>query len=229
MKRTLRFLWEIYGENVLKFEGGFAAVILAANLLFAGNERIFGFSSTYVLVYPMLPVLFAAIFSYSLTTLYREQALSFPCRRQDFFWGSQVMFLLTALIAVVVTALLGWALETFVDLSTLMAEFDMVAEQGIFWAKPAALWELAVLVLLVQPVGAAVGCLYRKHKVIAIIIYVFLMLLAVGDVVLPLMTARSAAFRLPAWVMPTIYGVLGVSAAVSEVYYALENRRATVR
>lgn len=224
MKRALRFLWETYGVNVLKTELIFIGLILGSNLIFAGNDLF----SAYVIAYPMLPVLFAAIFSYSLTALYQTQALGFPCRRKDFFWGSQVMFALTALMAVGLTALLGWALETFVDLSLLVVEFGAL-EAGIYWARPAALVGLLAVVLLIQPVGAAVGCLYQKHKVIALLIYVLLMVLAVGDVVVSLLTARADAVHLPTWLMPAIYGALGVFAVVGELYFACENRRAIVR
>lgn len=225
MKRTLSFLWEVYGFSVLKVELAFMAVIFFFNRVFFLSDLV----GTYVAVYPILHVLFLFIFGYSLTTLYRAQALGFPCRRKDFFWGSQLMFLLTVLMAVACTVILGAALERFGNLSLLAERFRFIADYGIYWAKPAMLKWLAYICLCVLPISAATGCLYQKNKVIGMIVYIVAMLFAIGGVVLLLFAADGVSMRVPAWVIPTLGIVLGVSAVVSEVYFALENRRAIVR
>lgn len=223
MKQALLFLWDQYISMVLKANLVFGALVVGSNYLFPQTD----FFATYLAMYPLFPIIFLLIFGYTLTTLYRNLALSFQCRRADLFWGSQLAFLITALGCAAIVAVMSLACEHLLDLSA-MAASDSFFENGILWAKPEAVPVLLVIGLCLQPAGAALGCLYEKHRILTTVLLVVILILSIVATVVclfvsdgTLIISRSVLLGICAG-----FAVLGLAC---EVLYFRSNRNAVVR
>lgn len=223
MKQALLFLWERYVSVLLWSNLALGALILGTNYLFPQTDLF----ASYLMVYPMFPIILLLIFSYTLTTLYRNMALSFQCRRADFFWGSQLAFLVTGLGCSGIMAVIGFACEHLLDLPAL-ASGKSVLENGILWIKPEAIPVLLVVGLCLQPMGAVLGSLYEKHKVITTVILVVIMILAVAATVASLFVA-DGTLSVSRTVILGICAAFGGAALVSEMLYYRSNQKTVVR
>lgn len=223
MKKALLFLWDHYVSTILWVNLVLGVLVLGLNALAPQVE----FFSVYLMMYPLFPIIFLMIYGYTLTTLYRNMALSFQCRRTDLFWGSQIAFLVTGLGCAALVALMGYACSQLIDLSALAAE-DSFFTNGILWAKPSALPFLLVLGLCLQPMGAALGSLYEKHKVLTTVFLVVFMLLSVAATVVT-MFVGDGSIVLPQGVLLGACGFFVVLSLVCEALYYRSNRNAVVR
>lgn len=223
MKQALLFLWDRYISQTLYANLVLGVLVVGINYLFPQTSLF----ATYLMMYPMFPIIFLMIFGYTLTTLYRNMALSFQCRRTDFFWGSQIAFLVTGLGCAAIVAVMSFACEHLLDLST-MAASDSFFENGIFWAKPGALPVLLVIGLCLQPMGAVLGSLYEKHRIITSVLLVVFLLLAVISTVVSLFVA-DGTLPISKNVILGVCAVFAVLALGSEVIYYRSNRNAVVR
>lgn len=224
MKGARWFLWDIYVKIIL----GSTAVISVLSLAASQLVRI-EYLATYYYMLPMMVVIFMAIYSFNLTIPSRNMALSFNCRRADFFWTSQAAFVVTDVVSILIVwltgnlpRLLGWG-YAFLEESRLVNGAPLYAEPGV------CLFLLAVCLLL-QPVGAAAGCLYGKSKVGATVFIIIVMLLGMVGTVILLFVGDGT---IPEHIMRLIGGVtlavLGVLCALCEVYYYRSNAKAVVR
>ena len=223
MKQALLYLWDQYIAMILKVNLVLGILVLGINYLFPQVT----FFATYLMMYPMFPIIFLMIFGYTLTTLYRNMALSFQCRRTDFFWGSQIAFLVTGLGCGAITAVMGYAANTLLDLTNLAAS-DTFFQNGILWAKPGAVPVLLVIGLCLQPMGAVLGSLYEKHRIITSVLLVVFLLLAVISTVVSLFVA-DGTLPISKNVILWVCAVFAVLALGSEVLYYRSNRNAVVR
>lgn len=223
MKQALLFLWDRYISQTLYANLVLGVLVLGINYLFPNIT----FFATYLTMYPMFPIIFLMIFGYTLTTLYRNLALSFQCRRTDFFWGSQIAFLVTGLGCGAITAVMGYAANTLLDLTNLAAS-DTFFQNGILWAKPGAVPVLLVIGLCLQPMGAALGSLYEKHRVLTSVLLVVFLLLAVASTVVSLFVA-DGTLPISKNVILGICAFFIALALICEMVYYRSNRNAVVR
>ena len=223
MKQALLYLWDQYIAMILKVNLVLGILVLGINYLFPQVT----FFATYLMMYPMFPIIFLMIFGYTLTTLYRNLALSFQCRRTDFFWGSQVAFLVTGLGCGAITAVMGYAANTLLDPHALAAQADFFTD-GILWAKPGAVPVLLVIGLCLQPMGAVLGSLYEKHRILTTVLLVVFLLLAVASTVVSLFVA-DGTLPISKNVVLGVCAFFIVLALVCEVVYYRSNRNAVVR
>lgn len=223
MKQALLFLWEQYISPILRVNLVLGVLVIAFNYLFPQTE----YFSIYLVMYPMFPIMFLLIYGYTLTTLHRNMVLSFQCRRADLFWGSQVAFLVTGLGCGLLTAAMGWACNTFLDLSA-MAGGENIFQSGIIWARPGAIPVLLVIALSLQPIGAALGSLYEQHKIITSVILIVILLLGVAATVLSMLLSDGSLTV----ARPVILGIcaaFAVLALMGEIAYYRSNQKAVVR
>lgn len=223
MKQALLFLWDRYISQTLYANLVLGVLVVGINYLFPQTSLF----ATYLTMYPMFPIIFLMIFGYTLTTLHRNMALSFQCRRADFFWGSQIAFLVTGLGCAAIVAVMSFACEHLLDLSA-MAASDSFLENGILWAKPEAVPVLLVIGLCLQPMGAALGCLYEKHRILTTVLLVVFLLLAVASTVVSLFVA-DGTLPISKNVVLGVCAFFIVLALACEVVYYRSNRNAVVR
>ena len=223
MKQALLFLWERYVSVLLWSNLTLGALILGSNYLFPQTDLF----ASYLMVYPMFPMILLLIYSYTLTTLYRDLALSFQCRRTDFFWGSQLAFLVPGLGCAGIMAVTGFACEHLLDLPAL-ADGKSILENGILWIKPEAIPVFLVMGLCLQPMGAILGSLYEKHKIITTVILVVIMILAVAATVASLFVADGTLSVSRTVILGTC-AAFGGAALVSEMVYYRSNQKTVVR
>mgnify|MGYP001038274598 FL=1 len=224
MKQALLFLWDQYISMILRINLALGLLILGVKYLIP-KVAIFG---SYLTMYPLFPIIFLLIYGYSLTTLYRNMALSFQCRRTDLFWGSQVAFLATGLGCALLTAVMGFLAANLLDLTAIMGKEGPLFQGGILWAKPEAIPVLLIAALTLQPMGAALGCLYEKHKIITTVILVVLMLLGVASTTLCLFIADGTLPISPSVILWTCVGFVALG-LVGELTYYRSNKNAVVR
>lgn len=225
MSRALRFIARMYLLPVV----GSVAVISA--IAFFGSQIMYleVVASWYVML-PMFSIIFAVIYSFSLVTLYRQLALSANCRRRDFFWGSQISFLIfalanTAIIAVV--AVLPRLLHIGYDLLSQTEDLSLF-EMVPLYAAPASWPVLFLLFLALQPVGTAMGELYYRSKLLSTVLMVVYMVLSVAAVVVALF-ATDGTIDIGTAPMMIALGVLLVIGIVCDILFARTNARAVVR
>ena len=223
MKQALLFLWERYVSVLLWSNLTLGALILGSNYLFPQTDLF----ASYLMVYPMFPMILLLIYRYTLTTLYRNLALSFQCRRTDFFWGSQLAFLVPGLGCAGIMAVIGFAREHLLDLPAL-ADGKSILENGILWIKPEAIPVFLVVGLCLQPMGAVLGSLYEKHKIITTVILVVIMILAVAATVASLFVADGTLSVSRTVILGTC-AAFGGAALVSEMVYYRSNQKTVVR
>lgn len=225
MKRALCFMARIY----LGPTAGVMAFFAVASLVGSQALEIELFSSWYVML-PMFAIIFAMIYGWTLTLLYRIQALSMNCRRQDFFWASQVTFLLFALISLAVIALagtlprllhFGYAVQPVVEDPRLM-------EMTPLYADPRTWPVLFLFYVLIQPMGAATGELYYRHKVLATVLMIVFMLVSVASVVLMMFLTDGSVSIAPA-IIAVGCGVMALIGIVCDIAFYWCNKTAVVR
>ncbi len=223
MKQALLFLWEWYISVILRVNLVLGALVLALNYLFPQTE----YFSIYLVMYPLFPIIFLLIYGYNLSVLWRNMVLSFQCRRTDFFWAGQIAFLVTGLACGLLTAVMGYACNNLLDLAA-MAGTDAILQGGIIWSRPGAIPALLVVALSLQPIGAALGSIYEKHKIITTVILIVILLLGVAATVL-CMFLSDGTLSISRPILVGTCAVFGVMALVGEVLYYRSNQKAVVR
>ncbi len=223
MNRAVRYLAVTYLKNLFLSAG----IIGLLGTLGTHVAHIELFSMWYAIL-PMFFVIFAFVYGFTLVTLYRHIALSFHCRRKDFFLGCQAVFVAGALGS----ALLLWA---FGRLPVLLPggyapyEFGGSVFYGMpFWADKTVILVMSGLLLLLQPVGAALGGLMERRKVLGIIVYILILMLAVAATTLSLF-ALDGSFTLPREIVLGGGAGLAALAILCEIYFYCSNRKAVVR
>lgn len=224
MKQALLFLWDRYISMILWVNLVLGVLIFGLDYLLPHTT----FFATYLVMYPLFPIIFLLIYGYTLTTLYRDLVLSFQCRRTDLFWGSQVAFLATGLGCALLTAAMGFLYTHLLDLSAIVNKEGTLFQGGILWAKPGAIPVLLIAALTLQPMGAALGSLYEKHKIITSVIFVTLMILGVLATVLCLFLSDGTLFISRTVILGVCAG-FAVFGLVGELAYYRSNRNAVVR
>lgn len=223
MKQALLFLWEWYISMILRVNLVLGVLVVALNYLFPTSD----YFSVYLVMYPLFPIIFLLIYGYNLSILWRNMVLSFQCRRTDFFWASQIAFLVTGLGCILLTVAMGYACNQFLDLSA-MAARETILRGGIIWGRLSAAPVLLVVGLALQPIGAALGSVYEKHKIITSVILILLLLLGVAATVLCMFLSDGTLTI----ARPILWGTcitFGVLALVGEVIYYRSNQKAVVR
>lgn len=224
MKGAYQFLWEMYVKITL----GSTAVIAVLALVVNQTLRV-QYLATYYYMLPMMFIIFVSIYSFNLTILPRNMALSMNCRRADFFWASQLAFAVTDVVSVLIVWLAGVAPKALGWEYASLGESHFVHDAPVF-ADPAFCLYLLAVCLFLQPIGAAAGCLYERHKVAATIFVIVVMLLGVIGTVLLMFVSDGS---IPEAIVRTIGGVSLAAVAVigllSDVYFYRTNAKAVVR
>lgn len=181
MKRALRFMARVY----LGPTAGAMGFIAVSSLVGSQVLELELLGSWYIML-PMFAILFAMIYGWTMLLLYRPLALSMNCRRQDFFLAAQVSFLLFALVCLAIIVLAGTLprLLHFGYAVRPVAEDPGLFELPPLYANPGTWPVLFLFLLLLQPMGAATGELYYRHKVLTTVLMIVFMLLSVAVVVL---------------------------------------------
>lgn len=223
MKQALLFLWEWYISMILRVNLVLGVLVVALNYLFPQTE----YFSVYLVMYPLFPIIFLLIYGYNLSILWRNMVLSFQCRRTDFFWASQMAFLVTGLGCILLTVAMGYACNQFLDLPA-MAARETILRGGIIWGRLSAAPVLLVVGLALQPIGAAMGSVYEKHKIITTVILILLLLLGVAATVVCMFLSDGTLTIARPIILGTC-AVFIVLALVGEIIYYRSNQKAVVR
>ena len=223
MKGALRYLWSTYISTSLAAVGSFALISLVGSPVL--KVEFFG---SYYYMLPMILLIFVIIFSFNISTIFRNMALSMNCLRRHFFWGCQAAFLAVALAGTAIIWLAG-VLPDLVGIGYAMQERNNPISGGMpAYIQPVQLLFLLALSLLLQPTGAALGGMYGKSKVWATVLLVIVILLGIAGTVLMLFV-NAGELSLPPAVPIGLLCVLTVTGAVSEVYFWRSNAKTIVR
>lgn len=223
MRGALWFLWRFY---VLLTLGSTGAVALAG---LAGSQWLrLEFLGAYYDMLPMMVIIFFVLYAFNLVAVYRSVALSMNCRRRDFFWASQLAFAVNAPLATLITWLAGMAPRLLgMEYVSLMERGEGLTGLPVYVQPRMCLFLLAVL-LLIQPVSAAMGALYGRSKVLATVLLVVVMLLAIAATTL-LLFVSDGTIPFTTTVMWAAVGVLALVCAGCQVYFYRANAVACVR
>lgn len=225
MKRVLRFLFRIYFLPTI----GTLSAMSAAALVGSQIMKIDIFGSWYTMQ-PMFGLMFAVIFGYSLNTIYRSLALSMNCRRADFFLGCQVIFLAAAAASTLITILTAMIPRIFRFGYAVMApvEDPGLLEMVPLYSSPLSWPVIFLVLLLMQPTGAALGELFLHKKALSLVLTSVSMLLSiVAVVVLLFITDGTIEIGLP--LAALILGGIAVLGIVCDIVFYRTNRKAVVR
>lgn len=224
MKNALRYLWYVYISTALLAVGAFALIALIGSPVL----RI-EFIASYYYMMPMILLIFIIIFSFNLATIFRNMALSMNCLRRHFFWGCQVSFVLVALAGTAIVWLTG-ALPELTGMGYVIPEGEhalSLAGMPAYIQPGQLLFTLAVSLLL-QPIGAALGGLYGRSKVWAMILLLVVVLLGIVGTMVMLFT-NDGSLSLPPAVPIGLLCTLAVMGAGCEVYFWRSNAKTIVR
>lgn len=225
MTRAIYFLLRQYIVPSL----GAIAVMGAAALV---GSQIFHLEllGSWYSMYPMFAIIFAVIYSWTAILLYRSLALSMNCRRQDFFWAAQVCFLLFALGALVIAAVMGTLprlLHFGYDVWP-VTEDPRLYEMVPLYADPKSWPILFLFTLVLQYVGAASGELYYHHKVLATVLMGLIMLLSVAAVVV-MMFMMDGSLSIGPAIIGVGCSVMALIGLVCDIAFYRCNKTAVVR
>lgn len=223
MKGALRYLWDTYISTSLAAVGTFALLSLVGSPVL----RVKFFDSYYYML-PMILLIFVIIFSFNISTIFRNMALSMNCLRRHFFWGCQAAFIAVALAGTAIIWLAG-VLPDLAGIGYAMQERNNPISGGMpAYAEPVQLLFLLAVSLLLQPTGAALGGLYGRSKVWATVLLITIILLGIAATVLMLFV-NGGALSLPPAVPVGLLCALTVIGAVSEVCFWRSNAKTIVR
>lgn len=224
MGKALRYLLRVYVLTTVGSMAAIAAIAVAGTYLF----RVEMFAMYYAML-PMFAIIFLVIYGFTLTTQYQRTALTFGCRRADYFWAAQAAFLLCASAVAAVMALAGW-------LPSLLPGGYYIGEDAAFlgpdgvpvWFALPALGTLGLLMLLLQPMGAAMGALYGRSKGwgTACLIVVMLVMTALSAVSLFVM---DGTIPISGGVVAGVLAGVAGAALLCDFYFYRSNARAVVR
>jgi hypothetical protein len=179
MKRTLRFLCQ-FGWIYLACLVGFALAITACAFLTGvphGSDNLF---SSYFGSYPVAMLLILYLFSIGLCTTYLNLAVSFGARRQDYFWGTQVGFLVLSGAA--------WVIKVgMTALSTAMNWMDELGEPYAVALQEVPGWCYLLMGMACMALGAVCGFVLIRSRVWGTIFMVVVMLAFITGVTVSLL------------------------------------------
>lgn len=221
MKGALRYLWDVYISTSLAAVGSFALISLVGSPVL--NIQFFG---SYYYMLPMILLIFVIIFSFNISTIFRNMALSMNCLRRNFFWACQAAFAAVALAGTAIVWLAG-ALPDLTGIGYPWQESGPLSGMPVY-IQPAQLLFLLAVSLLLQPTGAALGGLYGKSKVWATVLLIIVILLGIAGTVLMLFV-NGGELSLPPAVPVGLLCALTVTGAVSEVCFWRSNAKTIVR
>ena len=223
MKGALRYLWDVYISPSLAAVGSFALISLVGSPVL--NIQFFG---SYYYMLPMILLIFVIIFSFNISTIFRNMALSMNCLRRNFFWACQAAFAAVALAGTAIVWLAG-TLPELTGIGYAVRDSGGMLLSGMpAYIQPAQVLFTLAVSLLLQPTGAALGGLYGKSKVWAVILLLAVVLLGIAGTVLMLFV-NAGELSLPPAVPVGLLCVLTVTGAVSEVYFWRSNAKTIVR
>lgn len=223
MKNALRYLWDAYISTSLAAVGSFALISLVGSPVL--KVEFFG---SYYYMLPMILLIFVIIFSFNISTIFRNMALSMNCLRRHFFWGCQAAFIAVALAGTAIIWLAG-VLPDLVGIGYAMQERSNPISGGMpAYIQPVQLLFLLAVSLLLQPIGAALGGLYGRSKVWATVLLVIVILLGIVGTVLMLFV-NGGELSLPDAVPVGLLCALTVIGAVSEAGFWRSNAKTIVR
>lgn len=224
MKNALRYLWDTYISTSLLAVGTFSLIALVGSPVL--GIQLF---SSYYYMLPMIQTIFIIVFSFNLSTIFRNMALSMNCLRRHFFWGCQVSFLVVALAGTAIVWLAGVLPElTGIGYVFLEEEPALALAGKPAYTEPVQLLFLLAVTLLLQPIGAALGGLYGKSKAWAMVLLLTVTLLGIGATLVMLFT-NNGHFSLPPAVPAGLLCTLTVFCAACEVYFWRSNAKTIVR
>lgn len=222
MKAALRYLWSTYISTCLAALGVVALISLAGSQVL--KIRIM---ATYYYMLPMMTVIFVIIFSFNVTTIYRNMALSMNCLRRHFFWACQLAFVITALGGIAIVWLAG-ALPALTGMGYVVSDGSPALSGTPFFTRPGPLLFLLAVSLFLQPMGAALGGLYGMSKAWAMVCLMIVVLLGIAGTVLLLFVSDGTVVLPPAVTAGFLTG-MAVICGVCEVYFWRSNAKTVVR
>lgn len=223
MKGALRYLWDVYISPSLAAVGSFALISLVGSPVL--NIQFFG---SYYYMLPMILLIFVIIFSFNISTIFRNMALSMNCLRRHFFWGCQAAFIAVALAGTAIVWLAG-TLPELTGIGYAVRDSGGMLLSGMpAYIQPAQVLFTLAVSLLLQPTGAALGGLYGKSKVWATVLLIIVILLGIAGTVLMLFV-NGGELSLPPAVPVGLLCALTVTGAVSEFYFWRSNAKTIVR
>jgi len=224
MVKALCYLCKTY---LTAFLGTGAVIsVLAAVCSQAVKMELF---TVYYTMLPLFFVLFALIYSFNLTNLYRSTALSFGCRRVDFFRACQAAFVIATLGCAALSVAAGYLPKLlWGGYATMEFAGSVYIDMPPSWFTPGALATIGFLCLTLQPIGAALSSLFNKSKTAAVVFFLLAMLAAVVFTILT-MFVMDGTIVLPAAVIWGAFGALAVLAVLCDLLFWRSNRKAVVR
>ncbi len=223
MSRAFRYLGSTYLKNFL-LSAGIIGLLATLGTHVAHIEL---FSMWYAIL-PMFFVIFAFVYGFTMITLYRQSALSFNCRRTDFFAGCQVAFVVGALASVLLLWVFG-RLPGLLPGGYAPYEFGGSIFYGMpSWGGRTSLLALSGALLLLQPIGAALGEVMAKRKALGMILYVLSIMVATASTTASFFLL-DGSLVLPEAVIFTAVGILVALAVLCEIFFYCCNRKAVVR
>lgn len=224
MLKALRHLGRTYLLTML----GSGAVITALVVVCTHVVTIEIFGSWYAML-PLFFVLFTLIYGIYIPSLYRNTALSFGCRRWDFFWACQAAFVLATLGCTLLAGLAGYLPKLLPGgYATVELGSSVYIDLPPAWFAPAPLAGLALVELALQLIGAAGGELVARHKALGVVMLIVTMLLGMVLTLLTLFVMDGTIVLPPAVIWGALGGLVAV-AVVCDVLFYRSNRKAVVR
>lgn len=172
MKRTFRFLWMCSWPNLVTLAGFAVVIVLGSSLTGVpqGADNIF---ATYFSAFPFMELMVLYAVSFALCTTNLNLAVSFGCRRRDFFWGYQGM------------------LAVYTGISWLLKEGMYRLPTALGWSQGSRLGEMAqmmnlrgllfpALALCLLALGAVSGLIFARSKVWGTVVIVAAVVLGMG-------------------------------------------------
>lgn len=172
MRRIFRFLWMFSWPNLATLAGFAVVIVLGASLTGVpqGADNIF---ATYFPAFPFMELMVLYAVSFALCTTNLNLAVSFGCRRRDFFWGYQGM------------------LAVYTGISWLLKEGMYRLPAALGWPQGSRLDEMAqmmnlrgilfpALALCLLALGAVSGLVFARSKVWGTVVIVAAAVLGMG-------------------------------------------------
>lgn len=206
MKRSFRYLL-LNDRYALLPMLIFAAVIVGGNFLVGGRlERQHFFANlfvTYLNAWPLMCGVILGCLCIAIYSNYVNLALSMGARRRDFFWATQLNFLIY----------LGFAWVTQLVLDAFSAHFGWESMQ--MWGTTAPSRNLAMVpvLLMLMAGGSCLGILLGKKPklgIFVVVVSVFVFFLVLLAAILIGNDQRSNLWGSLPWLIPTVSAVLAL-------------------
>ena len=154
MMKQLKYTAQFFTVNIL-VTLSFALIVFLGCLITgvpSGNINLF---ATYYNMFPLMYLIIIFILSFALCTSNLNLALSYGCRRRDFFWGIHLQILIYVLF--------GWILTRCILLLPALGNWNNHALRTLpFFDVSFPLYALLVMAVLL--LGCTLGPLYIRSK-----------------------------------------------------------------